>query len=222
MPFESQKLQAAIVRSLLLFGLPALLGGCVQADTLGGAPADTVQIAGTPTWDNGIAALMELKCAVCHSQPRPEISPRNTPADLDLTRRSASGTTRGAEDISAQVVAGVLRQDVLIFVHMPPRQATPLGDGERSALETWAAAVQPPDVGGGTAPKDGAVLFTRYCQGCHGLNGVGRLGPNIRGANGTTIGAAIIASKTMQGWPGLSSLTAAQVQAIANFLGQSP
>ncbi len=205
----------------LLLAAVAALVGCVQADTLGNEPPDTVQIVGAPSWDNGISALLGLKCVVCHNQPRPEISPRNTPADLNLTQRFSSGTMRGAEDIFAQVLAGNLRQDVLIFLRMPPRQATPLSEGERTALETWAGSVQQPDVGGGTT-ADGAVLFTRNCQGCHGPYGLGRLGPDIQGANSATIGVAIATGKTMRGWPTLSLLGPAQVQAIANFLGQFP
>jgi len=246
------------LRAVLLWLLLAFLalGGCSKATTLGDAPADHAAISGTPTWDNGIAGLMELKCAVCHQVPRLASSPKNVPPDLDLREQTSSGTVRGAEDIAAQIKLGVLRKAVVYsesppFIAnvsiqpMPPPFATPLYADEITALETWAgdvvaaeqASASPalPGANSMTA-ADGAVLFTRFCQGCHGIDGAGgRVQFSLQG-NGPDAGpyfASQILSTNpaypMNAWPALTDLAnlctpttcnGTQLDAIAAFLAQ--
>ncbi len=213
--------------------LGAALGGCLQANTLGGDAPDAVTIAGTPTWNNGVGQLMALKCAPCHQQPRPATAPRNIPTDIDARMQAAAGAVRGGEDLAPYIAAGVLRHNVLYISRMPLPFATPVVESEAQALEAWAAAMQPPAVSGTTA-ADGAVLYAYACQGCHGINGAGAVYTNIQGGgfagdgsticgplNGTIV-QAICTVPIMQTWPGLSALTNAQITALYNFLAQFP
>ena len=46
---------------IIVLGLAALavqLSGCLEADTLGGAPPDEVTVGDPPTWENGIGRLL--------------------------------------------------------------------------------------------------------------------------------------------------------------------
>jgi mono/diheme cytochrome c family protein len=193
----------------------------MHAETKGSDAPDTVHIVGTPTWTNGVAELVALKCAVCHAQPLPDISPHNTPHDLDLRQQSAQGTLRGADEIAAFVSAGILRQDLTGYPRMSPPYGTPVVAEERTALETWANAVVPPDVHNDTSPASGAILFTFHCQGCHGVNGRGATNADVQGQDAAIIQAAIDTNvPQMHTWPGLSSLSPNEVQAIAHFLQQ--
>jgi uncharacterized membrane protein len=116
---------------LLALALP-LLAGCLQADTLGDEPPDEIVISGTPTWNNGMASLLQLKCGVCHAVPRPDHAPDDTPDDFDLnTLTSPDGEVDGAQetlgDLQAAVSSGA----------MPPAFATPLTDRERGYILVW-------------------------------------------------------------------------------------
>jgi mono/diheme cytochrome c family protein len=209
---------------LTLPALLSLLSGCLQADSLGGEPPDTVTIVGAPTWDNGVARLMDLKCAVCHRVPATEVAPSRVPLDLDLRRLGLTGTTRGAQDVQLHLQAGILQGDVAGFLRMPPAFATPLVDSERAALVTWATDTPLPDVGGGTTPADGLVLYAAYCQGCHGVAGQGGKYTNVHGNDPViiqlVIQQAIAQVPIMVNWPALATLPLVQQQAIATYLAQ--
>jgi mono/diheme cytochrome c family protein len=206
----------------LLLGCAGALGGCLQADTLGDSAPDEVRISGPPTWTNGVAALMSLKCAVCHQQPRPEVAPNTIPADLDLRQQSLVGTTRGAENLILFVRAGILRQDVYAFPRMPLPHATPLTSGEQAALLAWANATPPPDVAGDTSVAAGLTLYATYCQGCHGVHGSHGKYTSIAGSDPViiqlVIQQALTAVPQMAAWPSLPGLTVPEQQAIANYL----
>jgi mono/diheme cytochrome c family protein len=187
-----------------------------------------VTITGTPSFENGVAHLMALKCAVCHQQPLPDIAPHTTPKDLDLRQFASIGTMRGAQDAIPALRAGVTHQDLVFrfgqarFPQMPPDYGTPLIASERSALDTWATLTAPPDVAGGTTVADGLVLYAAYCQGCHGVGGAGGLAIDVRGSNPanilTAIQIGIASDPDMQVWPGLAMLNASEKMAIANYL----
>ena len=119
----------------------ALLGGCIDATTLGDQPPTEVQVGSPPTWTNGVSALMGLKCAVCHQLPLAPVSPNNTPTYFDLRfwDISPSGIT-GALVILPflEPGVGILRMDVPPVRKMPLDFATPLTAQEINALETWA------------------------------------------------------------------------------------
>ena len=213
--------RAALAGLVLLACLP--LAGCMQADSLGDQPPDEVRISGQPSWSNGIAQLMALKCAVCHQQPPSPVAPLAVPADLDLRQQNLAGTTRGAENVILAIRAGILHQDLSLFPRMPLPYATPLTPGEQGALETWAALTAPPDVAGGTTPAAGLTLYATYCQGCHGVHGGSPfLNISATGADPaviqTLIGQAVTAVFQMQTWPLLPALTPVEQQAIANYL----
>ncbi|MGA0261350.1 MAG: hypothetical protein ACO3NI_14465, partial [bacterium] len=69
---------------LFVLGFTMLLMSCSEADTLGDEPPDEIVIEGTPTWENGIGELVELKCASCHQVPASSYTPHGTPENLDL------------------------------------------------------------------------------------------------------------------------------------------
>jgi mono/diheme cytochrome c family protein len=204
------------------------LSGCQHATTPGNEAPDEVFIVGTPTWSNGVAQLIGLKCAVCHQQPLPDIAPNNTPRDLDLRQFTSAGTLRGAQDTVAALQAKILRHDLVFqggqsrFAQMPLDFATPLTANETAALETWASPAAEPDVGGGTTPADGLILYAAYCQSCHGVAGNGGLATAIRGTvtadTLSSIQIGITSDPDMQAWPGLSLLNLSQQTAIANYL----
>ena len=124
--------------------LAGALGGCSEADTLGDEPVDEVTFTGTPTWANGVGALMSLKCGVCHRVPAGPLSPANIPRDLDLNFPTAPGPgIRGANAILSFILGGILRQPTFGVRRMPLDYATPLTAGEITALESWAASEGP-------------------------------------------------------------------------------
>lgn len=118
--------------ALLLTLALAALGGCLQADTLGDESPDEVVISGTPTWNNGMANLLQLKCGVCHAVPRPDHAPQETPDDFDLNHHTSpdgevDGAQESLDDLKEAVSSGF----------MPPAFATPLTDGERQYFQDW-------------------------------------------------------------------------------------
>ena len=126
----------------LLISLSVLLwlSGCLEADTRGAEDPDEVIISGTPTWENGVGELMQLKCAVCHQVPAGALSPANVPDDLDLNFQFApSSSVRGARDILEFIDAGILRGAQDGVRQMPLEYATPVTSQEIDALETWSA-----------------------------------------------------------------------------------
>lgn len=62
---------------------------------------------------------------------------------------------------------------------------------------------------------EGAALFARKCSDCHGRDGSGNLGPDIRGRSASFIQNAI-ATRIYMKW--LKSLSFEEIQAIAGFL----
>ncbi len=108
------------------------LGGCLEADTLGGESPDEVTVGSPPRWDNGIGELLQLKCAVCHQVPAGKLSPATTPDSFDLRfhTQPPDGIPGAAETrikIQLQVSSGL----------MPKEYATPLTDGEQQAILDW-------------------------------------------------------------------------------------
>lgn len=238
------------------FPVLLVLYGCMDASTHGGDAPDHVVISGTPTWSNGIGRLMAAKCAVCHQVPRLPSSPQNVPADLDLRYETGYGNIRAGDDIVAQIKLGVLRHTIeykagsVTISTMPLPFGTPLYEDEKTALETWAdnvvtaEAANTSPVLSGTIPMtaaDGALLYKRHCQSCHGMYGAGGLVQwPLRYGSGANVGA-LFATKIlstnpvypMNGWPVLvqfanqctpsgapTSCNGKQLDAIAAYLGQ--
>jgi len=224
-PYTAAQVRAAVLVGALAALLLPALGGCLQSTTLGNQPPDVVQVGSPPTWQNGVQQLMALKCAVCHTVPRPASAPDNVPTDLDLTQLNLNGTILGAQDVALAIQAGILQQAVFPAPQMPLPFATPLVASERTALETWAAGEEPPALTGATT--DGIEQYAYYCQICHGVHGQGApsLGvPEIQGLTVAQLASAIMNIQQMQAWPGLAALTTApqtQLTDIAAYL-QSP
>lgn len=227
--------RTAVFRPIIVAATLIAVGGCIKADTHGGEAADHVAISGAPSWNNGIGELFARKCAVCHQLPVPASSPANVPTDLDLRYEKSLGDTRAAEDIAAPITLGLLRHGLDYrsstlaatagggIRAMPPDFATPLYADEKAALEDWATAViaaQAAYVSPEIAPTlplgaaDGAVLYRRYCQGCHGSpagdGGVARRPLRGFGADAGPLFARTILSTSpqypMYSWPVLRQL----------------
>lgn len=198
----------------------------MQATTLGGKPPDVVQVGTPPTWQNGIAALMALKCAVCHVQPRPESAPTNVPGDLNLTQQDLQGVTRGAVDTVPAIQAGLLHHAISAAPNkMPLAFSTPMVQSEIDAMETWAGLQSAPPAGLGT-PADGLAIYAYFCQGCHGVNGSGGIsGANVGGKTAVDIQSAISGDVgQMASWPGLTNLAGDtnRLNALAAYLATVP
>ena len=193
--------------SKFYFIIPAmatlLLLGCSDADTLGDEPPVEVVISGDPTWDNGIAQLVQLKCATCHAIPLPAIAPNETVTDLDLnvypTRVVNGVAVRGGDSIGRWIFEGILDHPVQIFDstadprQMPLDYATPVTQQEKGYLQTWSANGSPLDGSAASPPGDaeaGRPFYNGVCAVCHDFDGSGRIeesngkwrGPPIRRA----------------------------------------
>ena len=194
----------------IAFAISLTLASCMDASTLGAQAPDHVVINGTPSWDNGIKQLMNTKCATCHQVPRLLSSPQNVPTDLDLRYETTSGAIRAGEDIAAQIKLGILKHGivykpgVVTVSTMPLSFGTPLYTDEITAMETWANDV----VAKSTSIADGALLYKRHCQACHGMYGAGGLVQrSVIGRSGGSIANAILnTSNPMNKWPELLQL----------------
>ncbi|MGA0192407.1 MAG: hypothetical protein ACO3LW_16515 [bacterium] len=123
---------------LFVLGFSLLLMSCSEADTLGDDPPDEIVIEGTPTWENGIGELVELKCASCHQVPASSYTPEGTPATLDLRHYDTAGSVRGGDSLGIWITAGILEKQLGGIRKMPLEYATPLTDREISYLKIWA------------------------------------------------------------------------------------
>jgi len=175
----------------LLLIATILLWGCSSADSLGDEPAREVTVSGSPTWDNGMRELISLKCAYCHTVPRPDIAPDEIIADLDLsvydTRVENGEVIRGADAIGRWLADGILDHGLDIYQYLPPvttptvpsyllvaRQmpldyGTPVSDSEKGLFAAWSANGSPRN--DSTQPDGnaelGAALYDDYCSLCH-------------------------------------------------------
>ena len=123
---------------LFVLGFSLLLMSCSEADTLGDDPTDEIVIEGTPTWENGIGELVELKCASCHQVPASSYTPEGTPATLDLRHYDTAGSVRGGDSLGIWITAGILEKQLGGIRKMPLEYATPLTDREISYLKIWS------------------------------------------------------------------------------------
>ena len=165
---------------------------CSDAETLGDEPPVEVVITGSPTWDNGIRELVDLKCAYCHAVPRPDTAPNEIIADLDLTTYDTAivdgKVIRGADSIGRWLAIGILDHDVDIFLditvipevlltarQMPLDYGTQLTETEKGQLLAWSANGSPrddtPQPTGDAAIGQG--LYEAHCGGCHANDGKG-------------------------------------------------
>ncbi len=69
----------------------------------------------------------------------------------------------------------------------------------------------------------GRVLFQALdgCSACHGLNGEGSIGPDIRGKGLQAIMGALQTKKDMKAWQGARQLTPQEIGMIGRCLSQS-
>ena len=123
---------------LFVLGFTMLLMSCSEADTLGDEPPDEIVIEGTPTWENGIGELVEMKCASCHQVPASSYTPEGTPATLDLRQYVTAGSVQGGDKLGIWITAGILEKQLGGIRKMPLEYATPLTDREISYLKLWS------------------------------------------------------------------------------------
>ena len=128
---------------LFVLGFSLLLMSCSEADTLGDEPPDEIVIEGTPTWENGIGELVEMKCASCHQVPASSYTPEGTPATLDLRQYVTAGSVQGGDKLGIWITAGILEKQLGGIRKMPLEYATPLTDREITYLKDWASSGSP-------------------------------------------------------------------------------
>ena len=131
---------------LFVLGFTMLLMSCSEADTLGDDPPDEIVIEGTPTWENGIGELVELKCASCHQVPDSSYTPHGTPENLDLRYYQPSEGQGGYSLrfwIGDNTTEGILEKPLGVTRKMPLEYATPLTDREITYLKHWANSGSP-------------------------------------------------------------------------------
>ena len=134
------------ILGLLLICCLFLMLACSEADTLGDEPPTEIVIEGSPTWENGIGELVELKCASCHQVPASSYTPHRTPEDLDL-RYYQPSEGRGSHSlrfwIGDNTTEGILEKPLGVTRKMPLDYATPLTDREISYLKDWVSNNSP-------------------------------------------------------------------------------
>lgn len=184
---------------LCLLGLGLM--DCSEADTLADEPPVEVVIEGMPSWQNGVGALVQLKCGYCHAVPRPDIAPNNTPLDLDLnhyaTRLVEGQVVRGGDSLGRWLFDGILDQAVTVYDdtsmprQMPLNYGTPLTNREKTAMLLWsnlgAAHGDEGPPAAGDFEQGARLYFESGCVDCHDNRGGGAalnedlyLGPPIR------------------------------------------
>ena len=131
------------IYGLFVLGFTMLLMSCSEADTLGDEPPDEIVIEGTPTWENGIGELVEMKCASCHQVPASSYTPEGTPATLDLRQYVTAGSVQGGDKLGIWITAGILEKQLGGIRKMPLEYATPLTDREITYLKDWANSGAP-------------------------------------------------------------------------------
>jgi hypothetical protein len=142
MPFDINNSGKGIAmnRAWIKIFLILALNSCDSAD-LGDEDALTVAVdTADPTWSNGIGALMQAKCANCHSSNRSKFVPKNVPSDS--TRSINNIANESFFDGSSAKKTGLAYSVTLKVFHdslfpMPTKFATPLSSDERAALELF-------------------------------------------------------------------------------------
>jgi len=151
-----------------------------QAHDLGDEEALSFTIDKTnPTWDNGIGALINAKCANCHTpaSQRSKFVPSNTPTTYD-----AIGSAAFFDSSNATLIQKVYEQVFTATTKiMPPNFATPLTDDEKTALKTYlqskvATVASICGLSGSTALtySTTAGYLNSACSSCHNAAASGR------------------------------------------------
>jgi len=87
-----------------------------------------------------------------------------------------------------------------------------------STPATTPAATDTGAPGGGGATNEGAAVFTSNCAGCHGTDGSGGSGPDLRGKDDVDKVVAQVTNggATMPAFEG--QLSAAEIQSVAEYV----
>jgi cytochrome c5 len=185
----------------ILFIIGTLISpiGCSEADSLGDKAPDEVLLETSPTWENSVKDLVQMKCALCHTVPPNDLTPDNAPADLDLRFYEGTEGKRGANILGSWINAGILDGPVNETPQMPLNYSTPLTHQEIEGLKTWVSLGLPEkedelssdpantsDEGSADDavtfsgnPDNGKTLYTSICATCHGSTGKGGRGPSL-------------------------------------------
>ncbi|NBW80134.1 hypothetical protein EBR21_00115 [bacterium] len=104
-----------------------IISACSRAETLAGLKPAPVDIsAPVPTWQNGVAKLVNERCASCHSERKGEFVPTSTPLlDFNIEAEFRSVKQRSLARIQDNEKP------------MPPTYADPLSEDERKFLEKY-------------------------------------------------------------------------------------
>lgn len=125
-----------------------------------------------PTWDAGVNAIVEKKCATCHTTGNPWYKPKNVPSyanegnpafGLEYIKEKAFFDTNNS--LLALVKKCIETKESRCGkdnIPMPPNYATPLNDDERKALVNFVNAILPNQTTAGLS-----AFFVDKCSSCH-------------------------------------------------------
>lgn len=121
------------MKKILLFTMSLLIFSHCHSKDLGGEAPDRVQLDTSLTdWDHGAGAIIQQKCANCHTAQRPQTVPGNTPHSLDDINR-ADFFTESKNKAYIMAMRKRVESDSGDRI-MPPKFATPLYPDERQVL----------------------------------------------------------------------------------------
>ncbi|NBW83156.1 cytochrome c [bacterium] len=122
-----------------------------------------------PTWEGGISAIVEKKCATCHTAESPWYKPKNvdTNANSEKLKKIATQDFWKQDSIMSVIKECLEATCGVEKVPMPPKYATPLSKNEKEALINFAKKYTP-------AASAGFSAKFATCEGCHGSKGAGQ------------------------------------------------
>jgi mono/diheme cytochrome c family protein len=122
-----------------------------------------------PTWEDGIAVIVEKKCATCHTPDNPWYKPKNVDTNANGEKLKKIATKDFWVTSNIMSVIKECLEDVcgLEKVPMPPKYASPLSKDEKEALLNFTKKFIPAASAGFSAKFSG-------CEGCHASKGAGQ------------------------------------------------
>lgn len=178
--------------SLGVFVTLGLVGSCSAYD-FGEVPVVEVSVdAQSPTWENGIQALVEAKCDNCHGAAESRFDPGEI-RDRPALRFSISDSEEAFAPYGERAFVRVFQSP---DKPMPPTYGTPLTEKEKAALRTYLDAKGfNPETRPEPSPEEGDTFVSENCANVDaalyaGLTFAGDLATPVQNCTGCHIGAA--------------------------------
>jgi len=117
-----------------------------------------------------------------------------------------------------RVLSGIVLAAVLVLVVAACGSSGGSTETPASTPESTPSATDTGAPGGGTVASDGAAVFASNCAGCHGTDGSGGAGPDLRGEDSVdkVINQVTSGSENMPAFEG--QLSAAEIQSVAEYV----